>query len=404
MSEARILHADVDAFFASVEQRDDPPLRGRPVIVGPGVVMAASYEAKAFGIRGGMGAAQARRLCPDAIAVPPRWPAYVEASRDLFAVFRRTAPVVEGLSMEEAFLDVGGLERISGSPSEIAARLRAEVRAWVGLAISVGVAPSKVIAKMASGAAKPDGLLVVHPGEETAFLHPLAVERIWGVGAATARRLRAFGVATVGDIARLGESALISILGPAAGRRVHAIAHNRDFRPVRAGRRRRSFGAQRALGRSAWRRKDLAAIVAALVDRITRRMRSSARVGRTVVLRLRFGDYARATRSRTLHRPTAESRPILAAATGLLAAAMPAIERRGLTLVGVTVTNVEPNGGGVQLVLPLDRNRAALDAALDELRKRFGPGAITRASLLGGDSGLSPGLLPGDEASELRSP
>jgi DNA polymerase-4 len=394
--EGSVLHADVDAFFASVEQRDDPRLRGRPVIVGPGVVMAASYEAKALGVRGGMGAAQARRLCPDAIAVPPRFSAYVEASRDLFAVFRRTAPVVEGLSMEEAFLDVSGLDRISGTPAEIAARLRGEVRASVGLAISVGVARTKVIAKMASGAAKPDGLLVVRPGEELEFLHPLEVERVWGVGAATARKLRAHGVATVGDVARLSEPALVSILGPASGRRLHAIAHNRGFGRVRAGRRRRSFGAQRALGRRPRGRGEIESTLAALVDRVTRRMRSSGRVGRTVVLRLRFGDFSRATRSATLPQATAESRAILTAGRTLLAAATPTIERRGLTLVGVTVTNVEPDGGVVQLTLPLYRDEAALDAALDELRERFGAQAVTRASLLGGDSSLSPSLLAGD--------
>ncbi|MGH2955286.1 MAG: DNA polymerase IV [Solirubrobacterales bacterium] len=394
--EGTILHADVDAFFASVEQRDDPRLRGRPVIVGPGVVMAASYEAKAVGVHGGMGAAAARRLCPDAIVVSPRFDAYVGASKALFAVFERTAPVVEGLSLEEAFLDVRGLERISGSPTEIARRLREEVRERVGLPISVGVARTKVIAKMASGAAKPDGLLVVRPGEEQAFLHPLPVERVWGVGASTAKKLRANGVRTVGEIAALGEPALISILGPTMGRRLCAIAHDRAPRSVRAGRRRRSFGAQRALGRGSRRREELDSVLVGLVDRVTRRMRKSGRVGRTVVLRLRYGDFSRATRSRTLARATAETARILVAARGLLAAAMPTIRRRGLTLVGITVANVEPDGGGVQLALPLYRTEPALDAAIDELRERFGPGSITRAALLDSDPGLSAAVLPGD--------
>jgi DNA polymerase-4 len=394
--EATILHADVDAFFASVEQRDDPSLRGRPVLVGPGVVMAASYEARARGVRGGMGGAQARRLCPEAVAVPPRWPAYVEASRDVFAIFKRAAPVVEGLSMEEAFLDVSGLGSISGSPAEIAARLRREVRERVGLAISVGVARTKLIAKMASGAAKPDGLLVVRPGEELAFLHPLPVERVWGVGAVTARKLRAHGIATVGQIAGLPVQTLTSILGRAGGRRLHAISHNRDPRPVRAGRRRRSFGAQRALGRSPLPREGLDPVLAALVDRVTRRMRKAGRVGRTVVLRLRFRDYSRATRSRTLARPTAETGTILIVARGLLAAATPAIERRGLTLVGIAVANVEWDGGGIQLVLPLHQPRHALDAAIDDLRDRFGSDAVTRGARTESDPGLSPALLPGD--------
>jgi DNA polymerase-4 len=283
--EAAILHADVDAFFASVEQRDDPRLRGRPVIVGPGVVMAASYEAKAFGVRGGMGGGQARRLCPDAVAVPPRFEAYVEASRALFAVFERTAPRVEGMSMEEAFLDTTGLERIAGSPAEIGARLRAEVRDEVGLTISVGVATSRPVAKMASNEAKPDGLLAIAPGEELAFLHPLAVERVWGVGRATARRLRDRGIDTVGAIALHTEEELVEAVGAAAARRLHALANNRASRHVRSGRRRRSFGAQRARGLSRFDPAELDSTLAALVDRVTRRMRRAGRIGRTVVLR-----------------------------------------------------------------------------------------------------------------------
>src|SRR3954452_8883647 len=200
---ADVLHADLDAFYASVEQRDDPSLRGKPVLVGGGVVLAASYEARAFGVRSAMGGARARRLGPEAVAVsPPRWSAYVEASRAVFAVFERMAPVVEGLSIDEAFLDVTGLERISGTGLEIATRLRREVREGVGLPITVGVATTKHLAKVASGVAKPDGLLVVAPGEELAFLHPLPVERLWGVGPVTAARLHAAGILSVGDAAR----------------------------------------------------------------------------------------------------------------------------------------------------------------------------------------------------------
>jgi len=390
---ATILHADADAFFASVEQRDDPRLRGRPVIVGAGVVMAASYEAKAFGIRGGMGGTQARRLCPDAIAVPPRFEAYVEASRGLFDVFERTAPRVEGLSLEEAFLDVSGLERFAGTPVEIARRLRREVREQVGIPISVGIANSKVVAKMASGAAKPDGLLLIESGREREFLHPLRVERIWGVGAATARRLRAHGIGTVGDIAALPEEALVAILGRAGGKHLHAIANGRSSRGVRAGRRRRTYGAQRAVGLRRFRKDELDSTLAALVDRVTRRMRRSGRVGRTVVLRLRFGDYTRASRSRTLPRPTAETRAILVAGRRLLRASAVTIERRGLTLLGITVANVEPDGGGAQLALPLYPSEEALDAALDEVRDRFGPDSVTRASVLGRNRGPSPAVL-----------
>lgn len=398
---ATILHADADSFFASVEQRDEPALRDRPVAVGGGVVMAASYEAKRFGVSGGMGGSRARQLCPDLVFVPPRFEAYVEASRDLFSVFEQTAPVVEGMSMEEAFLDVRGLERIAGSPPRIAERLRREVRERVGLPISVGVARTKVLAKMASGAAKPDGLLVVRPGAEAAFLHPLPVERIWGVGRATAERLRAAGIETVGDISRTPETSLVAIVGGHAGRRLLAIAANRHFRPVRSGRRRRSYGAQRALGLRRYRRGEVEPTLDALVDRVTRRMRTAHRVGRTVILRMRFGDYSRAARSATLTSATAESRPIKLAARGLMEANRELINRRGLTMVGITVTNVEPNGGGVQLRLPVGRPVEALDAALDELRRRYGSAAITRATNLDRNPQLAADLLAGEGAARL---
>jgi DNA polymerase IV len=338
---ATILHADLDAFYASVEQRDDPALRGRPVIVGSGVVLAASYEAKAFGVRTAMGGAQARRLCPTAIVVEPRMSAYAEASRAVFAVFERTTPRVEGLSIDEAFLDVGGMELVSGSPEEIAARLRREVREQVGLPITVGVARTKFLAKVASGVAKPDGMLVVPPEAELAFLHPLPVERLWGVGRVTARKLHDHGIGTVGEVAGLDEAALVSLLGRASGRHLHALAHNRDPRPVRPGRRRRSMGSQRALGRSARSAGDVDTVLLSLVDHVTRRMRTAGRVGRTVVLRLRFDDFTRASRSHTLPRPTAHTQTILDTVRGLWTAAGPMVERRGLTLVGVTVGNLD---------------------------------------------------------------
>jgi DNA polymerase IV len=230
--EATILHADLDAFYASVEQRDDPRLRGRPVIVGAGVVLAASYEAKAYGIRTAMGGALARRLCPRAVVVSPRMTAYLDASKAVFEVFEDTTPLVEGLSIDEAFLDVRGLERISGRPAEIAVRLRRRVLEHVGLPLTVGVARTKFLAKVASGVAKPDGLLVVPPGRELAFLHPLPVERLWGVGTVTAEKLHARGIRTVGQVAQLPEGSLVGMLGLASGRHLHALAHNRDPRPV----------------------------------------------------------------------------------------------------------------------------------------------------------------------------
>jgi DNA polymerase-4 len=396
-TEAAILHADLDAFYASVEQRDDPRLAGRPVIVGAGVVLAASYEAKACGVRTAMGGAQARRLCPRAIVVPPRMSAYAEASKAVFKVFERTSPVVEGLSIDEAFLDVRGMRGIAGAPRDIAVRLRREVRERVGLPITVGVARTKFLAKVASGVAKPDGLLVVPPDRELAFLHPLPVERLWGVGPVTARKLRDRGIATVGEVAQLAEAALVSILGLASGRHLHALAHNRDPRRVHVGRRRRSMGAQRALGRSprSWDALDaLDAVVVALVDRLARRLRAARRVCRTVVLRLRFDDFSRATRSHTLSEATAQTQTILATARALLAAATPMIESQGITLVGVALGNLQDDGA-IQLALPFDRERAsALDATLDVVRDRFGSRAITRAVLLGRDQGLSVPLLP----------
>jgi DNA polymerase-4 len=393
-AEATILHADLDAFYASVEQRDDPALRGRPVIVGGGVVLAASYEAKACGVRTAMGGGQARRLCPQAVVVSPRMSAYSDASRAVFAIFEQTTPLVEGLSIDEAFLDVRGLRRISGPPIEIAARLRREVRERVGLPITVGVARTKFLAKVASGVAKPDGLLLVPPAGELAFLHPLPVERLWGVGPVTAEKLRRRGITTVGQVARLGETALVSMVGRAAGRQLHALAHNRDPRRVRTGRRRRSMGAQRALGRTPRSPAALDAILVGLVDRLARRLRAARRVCRTVVLRLRFADFSRATRSHTLLEATAHTVTILAVARGLLAAAMPMVERRGLTLVGVALGNLQ-DAGAVQLALPFEPDHArALDVALDLVRDRYGADAITRAVLLGHDQGFTVPLLP----------
>jgi DNA polymerase-4 len=394
LSAATILHADVDAFYASVEQRDNPRLRGRPVIVGAGVVLAASYEAKAFGVRTAMGGVQARRLCPRAVVVPPRMSAYSAASKELFRVFDDTTPLVEGLSIDEAFLDVRGLERLAGTPAEIAARLRRAVVERVGLRVTVGVARTKFLAKVASGVAKPDGLLVVPPDRELAFLHPLPVERLWGVGPVTARKLRELGIVTVGKVAQLSEGALVAILGRASGRHLYALAHNRDPRPVQVGRRRGSIGSQCALGRSRKTPEEVDAVLVSLVDRVTRRMRAAGRVGRTVVLRLRFGDFSRATRSHTLPWPTAHTQTVLVTARWLLTTAMPEIERGGLTLVGVAVANLEDDGA-LQLVLPFDRHSgAALDAALDEVRRRFGSAAVTRAVLLGRDPGFTVPMLP----------
>jgi DNA polymerase-4 len=268
------------------------------------------------------------------------------------------------------------------------------VRDRVGLPISVGVARTKFLAKVASGVAKPDGLLVVPSDRELDFLHPLPVEQLWGVGAVTSRKLRIEGITTVAQVAELGEAALVRMLGQAVGRHLHALAHNRDPRPVQVGRRRRSMGAQRSIGRKPKSAASVDTVLVALVDRLTRRLRAAHRVCRTVVLRLRFDDLSRATRSHTLAEATAQTETILAAARGLLTAATPIIQSQGITLVGVSLTNL-CDDSAIQLALPFDRhNLDSLDAALDNLRDRFGTAAITRAVLLGRNQGLEVPLLP----------
>jgi DNA polymerase-4 len=389
-----ILHADLDSFFASVEQRDEPRLKGKPVIVGPGVVLAASYEAKAYGVRTAMGQRRARQLCPQAVVVPARFQAYSEASKAVFRVFEDTAPVVEALSIDEAFLDVRGMERSVGTPLEIARTLRHRVRDEVGLPITVGVARTKFLAKVASGVAKPDGLLLVPPDDELAFLHPLDVERLWGVGPVTSRKLREVGISTVGEVARLDEGLLVALVGRAQGRQLHALAHNRDPRRVETRRRRRSIGSQRARGRRPWTPGELDADLIALVDRVTRRMRKASRAGRTVVLRLRFDDFTRATRSQTLLQATSSTETVLRTARELLDEAMPLLVERGVTLVGISVANLD-DALPRQLALALDsRASTDMDEAIDVVRARFGSSAITRGVLVGRGQGIEVPLLP----------
>jgi DNA polymerase-4 len=395
-ADATILHADLDSFYASVEQRDDPSLRGRPVIVGGGIVLAASYEAKRMGVYTPMPEFAARRVCPSAVVVAPRFEAYSEASKAVFDVFHDTTPLVEGLSIDEAFLDVGGLRRIAGTPTEIAAHLRSEVMRRVGLPITVGVARTKFLAKVASGVAKPDGLLVVDPDHEIEFLHPLPVGRLWGVGPVTERKLHDRGIRTVGEVATLGEAHLIAMLGVGSGRHLDALAHNRDPRPVVTGKRRGSIGSQQALGRGHQSPDTVEALLLGIVDRVTRRMRTAGRVGRTVTVRLRFDDFTRATRSRSLSHPTAATEPIRDLALAVLRDAADMIEQRGLTLIGLSVGNLDSVGDVTeQLLLPFGRkDQSGLDEIVDGLRSRFGHASLTRASLLGRRSGFEVPKLP----------
>src|SRR5204862_33373 len=266
----------------------------------------------------GRGGARARRLCPPAVVGEPRMAARAGAREAIDGALADTSRRGGGRALDEAFLDVRGVRRLSGTPAEIAVRLRRDVRKRVGLPITIGIARTKFLAKVASGVAKPDGLLLVPPGDELGFLHPLPVERLWGVGSVTAVKLRDVGIATVGEVAELSESSLVSLLGRASGRHLHALAHNRDPRPVQARRRRRSIGAQRALGRSRKSLDEIDASLVGLVDRVTRRMRAADRLGRTVVLRLRFDDFSRATRSHTLPHATANTDAVLATSRGLL--------------------------------------------------------------------------------------
>lgn len=400
-AQGTILHADLDAFFASVEQRDDPALRGRPVIVGGGIAMAASYEAKACGVRAAMPERVWRALCPDAIVVPPRLSAYSQASKDVFAVLRDITPVVEPLSIDEAFLDASGLRRSYASPQDVAVRIRADVRTQVGLPISVGVARTKFLAKIASAHCKPDGLLVVPP-DEASFLHPLPIERLWGVGKVTAEKLRSRGIRTVGQLAALDERTLTHALGPAAGRHLHAVANLRDPRPVHTGHRRRSIGSQSAFGARPRNEAEIDDILTRLVDRVTHRLRDADLRARTVTVRLRWADFSRATRSRTLAGATDSTAPILAAARSLMYGVWGQAVDRGLTLVGITLSGLDPRGSE-QLLLPLDdvrrdQTRAELEQAVDDVRQRFGTTALTRARMLDQDVGTQTPVLPMDQS------
>lgn len=392
--EATVLHADLDAFYASVEQRDSPSLRGRPVIVGDAVVAAASYEAKARGVRTAMATARARALCPEAVVVSPRMEAYSAASRAVFAIFHDTTPHVEGLSIDEAFLEVGGLRRIAGTPEHIAVQLRERVRTEVGLTISVGVARTKFLAKVASAVSKPDGLLVVEPDREEAFLHPLPVERLWGVGAVTAQKLHSRGIHTVGQLANLEAETAERFLGKAVGAQLHALARLRDPRPVEGTKQHSSIGSQRALGNSPRTIDELALIVTQIMDGLAKRLRERGSSCSTVVVRVRLGDYKNVTRSRTLGAPTDRTEVLLGAAHTLLTSVASEVSERGATLVGVSLAGLVPSGE-VQPELPLDwHDGARIDSALDAIRNRFGATSVTRAALIGHNPDSSAPRLP----------
>lgn len=392
-SEGTVLHADLDSFFASVEIRDDPTLWGLPVAVGGGVVMAASYEARACGVKGAMGLRQALRLCPDLVVVPPRTDAYLEASRAVFEVFHDTTPLVEPVSVDEAFLEVGGLRRIRGAPSRIAQQLRDDVRDRVGLPISVGVARTKYLAKVASAMAKPDGLLVVPLDDERRFTLALPVEALWGVGPKTTEKLHAARLRTIADVAALEPRELGSIVGQASAHHLHALARGHDPRPVRPGPGRRSMGAQHALGRGERTLQEVEVVLLGLVDKVARRLRAKDRTASTVVVRVRFADFTSSTVSRTLARPTSSTQVLLDTALGLLRGRGDEIDRRGISLVGFQATGLDDHGEQLMLPLP-EQVPEGLDTAVDAVRDRFGTGSVRRGAQVGRAERFSAPTLP----------
>jgi DNA polymerase IV len=399
-ADASLLHVDVDAFYASVEQLDDPTLRGRPVIVGGlgprGVVAAASYEARAFGVYSATPMVRARRACPDGVFLAPRFDRYQAASTEVMRILRSFTPLVEPIALDEAFLDVAGARRIHGDGARIAATVRRQIREETGLTVSVGVATTKLLAKLASDLAKPDGRLVVEPGTELAFLHPLEVRRLWGVGPATEKRLAALGVRTIGELAALPEEKLVSALGNAAGHHLHDLAWNRDDRPVEPARAVKSIGHEETFPADVHDRDVLRHEIVRLSDRVASRLRAAGSAARTVQLKLRYPDFRTITRSRTLPAATDLAAEIAAVARGLLDA-VPVEE--GIRLLGVSgqqLMAVSPEDAGqgnlfdsgdesphavadrpeAAAQAPARRKQAAVERSLDAVRARFGAGAI----------------------------
>ena len=384
-----ILHADLDAFYASVEQLLDPSLRGRPIAVGGGVVLAASYEAKAFGVDGGMSGRLAKRLCPKLTFVGGHFSEYQRLADEVMEVLRSFTPVVERVSIDEAFLDVSGARRLFGSPRDIGAAIRDRVRHEIGLPISVGAATTKHLAKVASQVAKPDGLLVVDAGTEKSFLHPLPIELLWGVGPVMQKRLHGKGIRTIGELASTAPEILQSILGHAIGERVSLLATNDDDRVVRGGRRAASIGSQTALGHVVPTADLLWTVLGRIADRVAARLRRAGRAARTISVRVRFRDLQTVTRSATLGSATAATRVIAEVAVALAETALrDHPDQREISLLAVGLSNL-CDSGAIQLELPFDAvtsaRRVALDEAMDDLRERFGKESVgyARAAMLG---------------------
>ncbi len=406
MSARVIFHADMDAFFAAVEQRDDPALRGRPVVVGGrsarGVVATASYEARVYGIHSAMPTVHARRLCPDAVFVAGDMRKYRRESKRIFAVFARYSPAVEALSLDEAFLDMTGSARLLGDPVAVATRLRAEVRAETGLAVSVGIAPVKMVAKIASDLAKPDGLLAVAPHAVRDFLAPLPVGRIFGVGPVAHARLAALGVATIGDLLAIREAHLRAALGPWGGDLVR-LARGEDTRAVEADRDAKSYGEEQTFARDVESRDRLLEAIRAHAEAIARRLRRDRVRGRRVTLKFKLaralggGRYPLVTRALTLPDATDDGAAITAAARALLARAAP---HEAIRLLGVAVSRLEPASAEQMGLLATDRDaarHARLNRAVDAIHARFGDDALRRGIAPAARAGLSHGIKRGED-------
>jgi DNA polymerase IV len=392
---ATILHADLDAFYASVEQLLDPSLRGEPIAVGGGVVLAASYEAKAFGVTAGMAGWRARRLCPRLVFVGGHFQEYQRLGDAAIDVLRDFTPWVERMSIDEAFLDVSGSVHLFGTPAEIASEIRRRVRVELGLPISIGVATTKHLAKVASQVAKPDGLVVVDAGREREFLDPLPVQLLWGVGPVTATRLAERGIRTIGELAATDPSMLHGLLGQAAGAKLGSLAVNEDPRRIETGRRAHSVGAQSALGRRVVTDRLLRDVLGFLADRVATRLRANERAGRTVTVRVRFRGMRSITRSVTLPAPTSTTHTLVQLSVGLVQTALaehPA--EREITLLAISVSNLVPESV-LQLELPVGAGDEhlrpgtpaasaywALDRAMDKVRARFGRDALGHAAVV----------------------
>jgi DNA polymerase IV len=385
-----ILHLDLDAYYASVEQLDDPALRGRPVIVaGPshrGVVCAASYEARRFGVRSAMPTARARRLCPDGAFVAPRFRRYEELSGRVFDLYRRYTPLVEPLSLDEAFLDVTGSEALHGGGRAIAEAIRRGVRSEVGLTVSAGVAEVKLAAKIASDLAKPDGLVEVPAGGTAAFLAPLPVARLWGVGQVTGAALARVGIHRIGQLAEAPEALLAQAVGHGHARDLRALARGEDPRPVVPDEEARSVGAEETFEHDLRGREALLPHLLEQAERVARRLRRAGRRGRTVTVKVKYADFQAITRRCTLAAPTDDGRAVFEAARTQL-------ERadldRPVRLTGVAVSGFDaPDEEQLGLFdgRPASPRRAALNAAVDALAERFGAGTVRPATLAGGDA------------------